>query len=310
MINVIRVWVIGDSGTGDANAEKVRDNYYKITGSIHTDVWLMLGDSAYKNGTDEEFQAAVFEMYKKLLKKTVFWPAYGNHDARSASATQQSGTFFEIFTLPVNAEAGGLASGTEAYYSFDYGNIHFVCLDSNDPKNSKMLDWLERDLKATDKIWRIAYWHHPPYSKGSHNSDGTKWPKKWFESDSELRDIREYALPIIEKNGVHLVISGHTHSYQRSYLIKGHYGKSQSFEKSMIKDSSEKGPYNAKNGTVYAIVGSSSKLDAKHRKHPALPIVHHMLGSLVLEVDKNELKARFLGENGIVDNFSIIKATQ
>jgi hypothetical protein len=35
-----------------------------------------------------------------------------------------------MFTFPRNAESGGVASGTEHYYSFDFGNIHFVCLDS------------------------------------------------------------------------------------------------------------------------------------------------------------------------------------
>ena len=42
------------------------------------------------------------------------------------------GSYYDSFTLPTGGEAGGLASGTEAYYSFDYANVHFVCLDSQD----------------------------------------------------------------------------------------------------------------------------------------------------------------------------------
>ena len=50
--------------------------------------------------------------------------------ASSADSATQTGTYYDIFTLPKFGEAGGVASGTEAYYSFDFGNIHFIVLDS------------------------------------------------------------------------------------------------------------------------------------------------------------------------------------
>ena len=59
-------------------------------------------------------------------------PTLGNHDAHSATSSTQSGPYYEIFSLPTTGQAGGIATGTEAYYSFDHGNIHFVCLDSAD----------------------------------------------------------------------------------------------------------------------------------------------------------------------------------
>ena len=52
----MRVWITGDSGTGDVNAEAVRDAYLGFTGATHTDVWLMLGDNAYSFGYDHEYQ--------------------------------------------------------------------------------------------------------------------------------------------------------------------------------------------------------------------------------------------------------------
>ena len=79
-----------------------------------------------------------------------------------------------------------------------------------------MLTWRENDLAETTQKWIIAYWHHPPYTKGSHNSD----------SESRLVDMRENALPILESSGVDLVLSGHSHSYERSYQLHGHYGTS------------------------------------------------------------------------------------
>ena len=116
-----RVWVLGDSGTADANAAAVRDRYLAFTGTRHTDLWLMLGDNAYETGTDSEFQAAVFNMYPSMLRKSVLWPTLGNHDGATANSAAQTGPYYDIFTLPKQAEAGGVASGTEAYYSFDYG---------------------------------------------------------------------------------------------------------------------------------------------------------------------------------------------
>jgi hypothetical protein len=90
---------------------------------------------------------------------------------------------------------GGLVTGTEAYYSFDYGNVHFISLDSYETDRSvgsPMMSWLENDLAATSAMWIIAFWHHPPYTKGSHDSD----------RESNLIDMRATALPILESYGV------------------------------------------------------------------------------------------------------------
>src|SRR5436309_594853 len=206
-----RIWVLGDAGTKGSSQQSVRNAYYSYTGSRHTDLWLMLGDNAYSDGTDSDYQAAVFNMYPTMLRKSVLWPTFGNHDAHSADSSSQSGPYYDIFTLPKSGEAGGKASGTEAYYSFNYANIHFVCLDSTDSDRSPsgaMLTWLKADLSANTQQWLIAYWHHPPYSKGSHDSD----------SESELEQMRQYANPILESYGVDLVLGGPSHSYERSYL--------------------------------------------------------------------------------------------
>ena len=216
--------MIGDAGTGNSSQTAVRDAYYTFTGTRHTDLWLMLGDNAYATAPTPSTRAAVFNMYRRVLRKSVLWPTLGNHDGHTASSSSQTGPYYDIFTLPRSGEAGGVASGTEAYYSFDYGNIHFVCLDSYDASRSPtgaMLTWLQNDLAANTKDWLIAFLHHPPYTKGSHNSD----------TESELIEMRQNALPILESHGVDLVLSGHSHSYERSFLLDGHYGTSGTLDR-------------------------------------------------------------------------------
>jgi predicted RNA-binding Zn ribbon-like protein len=308
-----RIWVLGDAGTKDANQARVRDAYHTFTGTRHTDLWLMLGDNAYDNGTDTEYQAAVFDMYPAMLRKSVLWPTIGNHDTASSTNPPASLPYFQMFTLPVAAEAGGVASGTEKYYSFDFGNIHFVCLDSMSSSRqpgSAMLTWLQNDLAANSKDWLIAFFHHPPYTKGSHNSD----------TETELIEIRQNVLPILENYGVDLVLTGHSHSYERSFLIDGHYGLSTTFTNSMkINGGSgrpaETGAYTkpllgpaSHMGAVYAVAGSSGKISGGTLNHPAMFISLNALGSMVLDVNGGQLDAKFLTDTGTVaDSFTMIK---
>jgi hypothetical protein len=138
------IWVLGDSGTADNNARAVRDAYFNFNGSRYTDLMLMLGDNAYNSGTDSEFQAAVFNIYPSILQQTVLWPTLGNHDGLSADSATQTGPYYNIFSLPAFGEAGGTPSGTKAYYSFDFGDIHFICLESfetNRAVNAPMMTW-------------------------------------------------------------------------------------------------------------------------------------------------------------------------
>ena len=91
-----RIWAIGDSGTADANARAVRDAFLNFTGSQDADLWIMLGDNAYADGTDAQYQAAVFDTYPQLLTKTVLWTTLGNHDGHTADSASESGPYYDI----------------------------------------------------------------------------------------------------------------------------------------------------------------------------------------------------------------------
>ena len=305
-----RIWVIGDSGKPGADQQDVKNAFTGWTGSRDPDVWLMLGDNAYDSGTDSEYQEAVFDAYPELLRRVVLWPTRGNHDDVG------SGTdYYDIFTMPTAAQAGGVPSGTEAYYSFDYGDVHFICLDSEGSSRSAtgaMARWVRNDISATDRSWIIAYFHHPPYTKGSHDSD----------SESELRDMRQNFVPILEAGGVDLVLTGHSHSYERSFLLNGHTGTSGSLTNAMILDGGDgrargDGAYKKprgkveNRGAIYAVAGSSSKTSSGSLDHPAMVVSLLRLGSMVLDVEGTTLTARFLDENGaVLDDFALDKSQE
>ncbi len=315
----IRIWAVGDSGTGDIRALVVGERFKNYTKDRDPDIWLMLGDNAYEDGDDRDHHDGVFLMYPEFLRNVSVWPTFGNHDAGSATSGSETGTYFDIWQLPRAAEAGGVASGTEAYYSFDYGNIHFIVLDSfGHPRvaPSSMITWLQSDLAANDKEWIIAYWHHPPYSRGSHNSN----------LEQILIEMRENIVPILESNGVDLVLSGHSHSYERSYFLNGHYGDQTTFNlgthaldsgngkseplhmadgaytKALNPDGTKVGD----DGAVYAVAGSSGQLSSVLIRHPAMYIPLNKLGSMVLDVYENRLEAIFIDSLGkIEDQFTI-----
>lgn len=318
-----RIWVLGDAGTSNVNQAAVRDAFYAFTGARTPNLVLQLGDNAYPSGRDTEYQSAVFNMYPTMLRKTVFWPCLGNHETDQATAFVDTYPYFDIYTLPTAGEAGGVASGTEHYYSYNYANIHFIVLDSmtanravDDPatpqnEDGPMAAWLRNDLQSTTARWTIAYWHHPPYTKGSHNSD----------TEGELIQMRQNFLPILEGAGVDMVLTGHSHIYERSYLIDGHYGLSTTFTPAMKINPGDGRPAGngaylkplnggGHKGAVYAVAGSAGQVSGTQPDfpHPVNYISLTNLGSLVLDINGNRLDATFVRENGTTpDTFTINK---
>jgi len=320
----VRAWILGDAGTANQDQRDVRDEYYNYVATAgvspnQTDMILFLGDNAYNDGTDSEYQAAVFDVYGDMLKKSVAWSTLGNHDGHSATSSTQTGPYYDIFSFPTAAECGGTSSGTEAYYSYDYANIHFIVLESHQLYNdATQMAWCLSDIQATTQDWIVAIFHHPPYTKGSHNSD----------SETQLVAMRNNFLSILEDNGVDLVLSGHSHSYERSYFINGHYGVSSTFisgthtvgangDLSGKADTGD-GAYTKTDtdteGAVYITAGSSGKISGGSLNHNAMYASINELGSCVLELENDggtgqNLTVKFLNDSGAISDYFTINKT-
>jgi acid phosphatase type 7 len=326
----IRIAAFGDCGRNSlghqSNTLTAYRNYLANNNLEAADAWLLLGDNAYDNGTDADYTSNYFNAYgSTILKNHKLYPAPGNHDYANSSSYQASHNvpYFSIFTLPANAECGGVASGNERYYSYDIGNVHFLALDSYGKENggtTRLYDtsgaqvtWIKQDLAANTKKWTIAYWHHPPYTMGSHNSDNS----------SELVNIRQRFIRILERLGVDVVLCGHSHDYERSYFLNGYYGNESSFSISTHTKSRSSGKYDgssnscpylpaagANHGTVYVVSGSAGASGSTQSGYPhnAMPWSVNDGGMTYIEVQENRLDMKFIRMNGVIwDKFTIMK---
>lgn len=324
-----RIGVFGDCGSLTINQAKVRDQFVKYLGKNGLDAWILLGDNAYNDGTDVEFQAKFFDIYKdKLLKNYPVFPSPGNHDYHDIdfgadyAQNNHNTAYYQNFSMPVNGESGGVPSHNPAFYSFDIGNIHFLSLDSYGKEENKyflydtlgpQVQWVKKDLELNkNKGWTIAYWHYPPYSKGTHDSD----------TDGIMTSIRENFIKILERYGVDLIICGHSHVYERSKLMEGHYGRSETFDAAKHNLSNSSGLYNGsensapyiKNsdrGTVYVVSGSSSYVGKPESDFPHRAMHYSNAtdaGAAMLEVQGNRLDFKWICADGVIrDQFTMMK---
>ncbi len=189
----IRFVAVGDTGTGGAAQRAIG----KWISTQPFDLMLFMGDVAYKSGTAEQLQNNFFTPYRHFLRYVPAFPAIGNHERR----TRRGRPYLEAFVLPE----------PERYYSFDWGNVHFVAIDTTQ-RDAKQLVWLDEDLRRNKLPWVIVFGHHPMYT------NSLRGPQLW---------IRRAFSKIITDHKVDIVVTGHEHQYERfriggvNYIVSG-----------------------------------------------------------------------------------------
>jgi hypothetical protein len=307
-------WVVGDSGVATESQRAVQRAFLKWRDrtKANVDFYMHVGDMAYNKGLDSEFQFGFFDIYSDTLRGLTCWPTMGNHEGGTSKGTTGIGPYYDAYVCPAQGESGGTPSGTEAYYSWDFGKIHFICLDSHDlsrKADGPMAQWLKADLEKATADWIIAYWHHPPYTKGSHDSDKEK----------DMIEMREHIMPIIESGGVDLVLTGHSHVYERSFLLDGAYQTPSKAENVVLDDNSGdpkgSGPYHKRmgnlpnDGTLQIVAGHGGQaLSRKDNPHPLMRRTILEWGSVIVEINGNKLTATMLNADGKErDHVQIVK---
>lgn len=191
----IRFAVIGDYGSGDED----EGNVANLVKSWNPDFVITVGDNNYPDGEAETMDAHVGKHYHEFIFPYLgtygpgaatnrFFPTIGNHDLN----TNGGQAYFNYFTLP----------GNERYYDFTVGPVHFFAVnsDSREPdgvgQSSVQAQWLQQVMAGSTTPWQIVYFHHAPYSSGTHGSvDWMCWPFAEWGADA--------------------ILSGHDHTYER-----------------------------------------------------------------------------------------------
>jgi acid phosphatase type 7 len=270
----VRFGTMGDFGTGAAGIKDIAAAMMKP----NPDLFLGLGDVAYESGTEAEVQTNFFEALAPLLAQVPMFGVLGNHEY----VTNSGKPYLDGVYQPTSD------SGGERYYSFDWGHVHFVALDSQcalgypqatavNCLNAPQKAWLEKDLAASKAAWKIVFMHHPFWSSGEHGSNA--------------KFMTEYS-PIFEKYGVDLVLSGHDHEYERSYPMTG-------------------SKVDKENGIPYLVVGSGNVyLKDFAIAQPAWSAFRTNAAQSFLDVNiqGGTLEARLLSTKGVtMDSFTLTK---
>ena len=189
--DAVRFMVVGDTGTGSRRQNELARLMARYRQSFPFEFALLVGDNMYGSEKAADYKSKFEDVYRPLLdSKVKFYAALGNHD-------ESNQRFYEHFNM-----------NGEEYYNFKKGPVSFYALNSN-YMDKKQLAWLEEKLAADASDWKVAFFHHPPYSSGGKHGSATS-----------LRQIVE---PIFLKHGVNLVLAGHEHFYERVKPQKGIY---------------------------------------------------------------------------------------
>ncbi|MFQ5604815.1 MAG: metallophosphoesterase [bacterium] len=186
--------VYGDNKEGPFNYQKIA----KLILNKRPNFVIHNGDFVNRGGIYKQWQKLFFNPASKMLSEITLFGAIGNHEDNSEN-------YYNFFTFP----------GNEKWYSFDFGNTHFLFLDTNEDvltENSEQMKWLLKELQNNQATWTIVNSHHPPFTAGGNY---------YRNSRIELKNLLH---PIFEKYGVDVVFSGHDHNYERSKPIMSKAG--------------------------------------------------------------------------------------
>lgn len=180
---------------GDARTNiGIRNGISNLMAQYNPEFVLFSGD-AIDDGTNQGLWEDWFNSIQKYWVRNdssiiQIIPCLGNHENNASN-------YYEQYTLPNN----------EQWFAIDYSNfLHIICLNSETNISGDQLIWLENDLKQyNDTIWKIVFFHQPPYSSGEHPA---------------REDIQALWCPIFDTYNVSVVFNGHNHIYERSKPIR------------------------------------------------------------------------------------------
>jgi len=182
--NEVTFVVYGDSRTNPDIHRKLIElmKTRKVDFVVHT------GDLVSSGDKYEQWGPQFFAPIEGLAETIPIYIAKGNHEGNGGN--------FERLLIP---------PGQGNDFSFDYGPVHYLCLDnvSRGVKSEELMRLIAADAGTSRAQWKFVSYHVPSVNFGGHWSD-------WGYPD---------ALPSLAKAGVDFVITGHSHQYERFWPV-------------------------------------------------------------------------------------------
>lgn len=323
-----RLVAFGDCAAGTEDQKKIAEQAQKED----PDFVFIPGDIVYTRGRIAEYRQKFYPVYRPMLATTLFVAAVGNHDSgnRDLTPAPDELAYFYYWAQPLNGpahssfadlkgpeeaqnafrSAAGVNFPRMANFSFDYGNSHWLILDSNpyaewtDPALRK---WIADDLTSTRATWKFVGFHHPGF-----NSSKVHYEDQWMRTLSD----------VFEAQGVDVVIAGHVHNYQRTYPmtfrmtgtpqmpikeVAGEWKLDKAFDGN--KDTTPK-------GVIYLITGAggANLYDPEQSDNPSswkeftMKFNSKVHSFTVADIDGRTAKFRQISASGeTIDSFTITK---
>jgi 3',5'-cyclic AMP phosphodiesterase CpdA len=196
----LKLMVIGDFGSGSQGQYEVGQMINTYRQTFRFDNVMTVGDNIYGSNKAGDMKSKFEDPYKSLVDQGVkFHASLGNHD----SANER---FYELFNMK-----------GEEYYKLEMNGVSLYLLNST-YMDKRQIDWINQNMSADTNKWKVAFFHHPPFSSA-----------KFHGSDEKMREILH---PLFIKYGVSVVFTGHDHVYERikpqdgiQYFVTGSGGQ-------------------------------------------------------------------------------------
>lgn len=205
--------VFGDTGGGSVNQFAVAKRVLES----EADLVLHTGDIVYSSFSTWLEDTRCLSIYRPHMRTVPYFFCAGNHDM----VAEKGLAFEETFAQPTNdvsdAEHRMDDTSPRLFYSFDAGDVHFVALYNpwfyyyQFTTNSSQYRWLEQDLAATQKPWKVVFQHIAFQTSGPHYTDKSGGPPALYD----WQRLQETLVPLLARHGVQLFFNGHDHFYER-----------------------------------------------------------------------------------------------
>ncbi len=177
---------------GDSRSNpRIFSKIIKETEDVHPDLIISMGDLVIKGSNYDEWHRYFFDVAGEELATVPFVSTLGDHETEG-----DNGELFRYFLCQQEPTE-------KLWFSFDYGNAHFISLDYRHPEDTAMIRWFKKDIREAGKKWNFVFMHRPSYNLGGHRS-------RWG------RDIWP---DLFQKYKVDIVFAGHSHIYERFYPV-------------------------------------------------------------------------------------------